>query len=91
MGLLGRVDQQEEESECSRCHGGLLDVQPVNECEQLVERRRVGFSMTAGTRRNSELFDDLEGLLSFEPLDYATECGRQPADIFVKREIFRPW
>jgi hypothetical protein len=60
MGLLGRVDQQEEECEGASGHSALLNTQPVDPPEQVLERRCIALVMTSPACRNAELFDNLE-------------------------------
>jgi hypothetical protein len=60
MGLLGGVDEQEEERECARGHGALLDRQPVDSTEKLFEGCRIALAMTTRASRNAQLLDDLE-------------------------------
>jgi hypothetical protein len=47
-------------------------------------------AVTPAPGRDAKLLDDLERLLSLEPLDYAAECTGQPADILVEWKILGP-
>jgi hypothetical protein len=47
-------------------------------------------AVTPASCRDAELLDNLERFLSLEPLDHATECTGQPADILVERKVLGP-
>jgi len=87
MSLFGGVDQQKEKRERACRHCALFDRQTVDPLEKLFEGCCIAVTMTACAGRDSELFDDLERLLSLEPLNHPTEGGGEPADIFVEREV----
>jgi len=87
MSLLGGVDQQKEECERARRHRALLDRQTVDPLEKLFEGRSIALAVTPRAGRDAKLLDDLERFLSLEPLDHPAECGGEPADILVEREV----
>ena len=87
MSLLGGVDQQKEECERTRRYRALRDGQRIDFAQQIVERRSSGLPVTASARCRAQPLDDLEGFLSFQSLDDASERAGQPADILVEGEI----
>jgi len=60
MGLLGCVDQQEEECERTRGHGALLYAQAVDSAEDVLERGSIPLAVTPAACCDTELLDDLE-------------------------------
>jgi hypothetical protein len=88
MSLLGGVDQQKEERERPRRHRALLYRKTVDPAHKLLDGRSIGVVVTPRARRDTKLLDDLECFPSLEPLDHPAECGGEPADIFVEREVF---
>ena len=94
MGLLGGVDQQEEKRERSRRQSALLDRETVDLPQQLVEAGGAGLAMPARPCRNSQLFDDPECFLSFQPSNHPSEGAGKPANVLVQRKVFfsrRSW
>src|SRR3954468_18154297 len=84
MHLLGRIDEQEEQRECSRGNGRCLQRKCADAIEQLVERWRIGISTTSRARRASQSLPLLVLFIALEPLDHAAECGGETTDIFVE-------
>jgi hypothetical protein len=89
MNLLGRVDEEEEQGERAGCGGSSLEWQLLYTLEQLLEVRCPRLAMSPGAACPAEVLDCLELLLPFQSLDRATQRSREPADVFVKRKIFR--
>jgi hypothetical protein len=85
MRLLRRIDEKEEKRECARGHCALLYRKAVDSPKQILERGRAFFAVPARPGCDAQLLDDLEGLLTFQSLDDATQGCGEPANIFVKR------
>jgi hypothetical protein len=89
MRLLGGVDQEKEERERASRHRALFHTEIVDRAEEIFEGASIGIAVAAGACRHSQVLHNLECLLSFQPLDYASECGGEPTDILVKGDVFR--
>ena len=83
MGLLGGVDQQKKERKGTRRHCALLDGKSIDLTQQIIEAGRPGLAMAPRSRGDTQLFDDLESLISLESAYDATEGARKPANIVM--------
>jgi hypothetical protein len=88
VGLLGGVDQQEEESESASRDPALRDAQLIDFPQQIVERCCARLTAATCARCNTQALDNVERWFSLETVNYAAERSREPANVVVKRNIF---
>jgi hypothetical protein len=90
MHLLGRVDEQEEESKGARGNRAELERQSLDLLQQLVERGSGRVAVASCAAGAAEGLDRVERLLPLEPEDDAAERGGEPADVLVEGNVLTP-
>jgi hypothetical protein len=66
----------------------LRHAESVDQLEQLVEGGRVWRTVPPGPRRDAQLLDGRERLVTLEPLDDPPERAGKPPNIVVEWEVF---
>jgi hypothetical protein len=87
MHLLGGVDEQEEERKGAGRDRGTLERQGVDAGDELVERGRSRLVVPPSAARLPERFDRVEGGVSLDLADDATQRRREPPDVVVERTV----
>jgi putative restriction endonuclease len=90
MHLLGCIDQQEEEGECARGDGDVLDGERFYLGEQLVEGWRFGGAMSSRSACASEGLYRIECGLALEAAYDSAEGRGEPAHVVVQGDVLAP-
>ena len=85
MGLLGGVDQEEEQGECARGDGALFDGQAVDNPKNFFECKGADLVMAPCAGCHAQTLDNGEGFVAFQPANYPPQRRGKPADVLMER------